>query len=104
MELEVTWGRTARIWWAFMWRALIATICVTVVAGIIGGALGAIVFLMGVDEGTMVVAGTIVGFAMGLLSQLVVMRMILNRDYGEFRLSLVPNSPVTVAPDLADSP
>ena len=104
MELEVTWGRTARIWWALLWRGLIATICVVVVAGIIGGAMGAIGFLMGVDEETLTVLAGIIGFAIGLLSQPVVIRMILNRDYGEFRLALVLNSPVTAPPYLADSP
>ena len=79
MELEVTRGRAARIWWAFMWRGLIAVIC----AGVVGG---------------------IVGAAIGFLSWLVVIRMILNRNYGEFRLALVLNSPVTAPPYLADSP
>ena len=77
---------------------------IMVVAGIIGGAMGAIGFLMGVDEETLTVLAGIIGFAIGLLSQPVVIRMILNRDYGEFRLALVPNSPVTVPPDLANSP
>ncbi|MDC0161166.1 hypothetical protein OAJ07_06910 [Gemmatimonadales bacterium] len=91
-ELEVTWRRATRIWWAYTWRSMIAIICAVVLGGIAGGVIGGISYAMGADLGTGEVLGGIAGGVLGLLSQIVVIRVILNRNYGELRLALVPST------------
>ena len=70
MELEITWRRVARIW---CWLGLMSLTAVGV--SLLAGA--GISFIAGLLTGT-------IGFS------LIFTRMILGRNFGEFRLALVP--------------
>ena len=85
MELEATWWRTAQVWWAVSWRWTLA--------GAIGGVIvGAI---------TSPDIGAIFWFGVGLPF----FRWMLNRDFGDFRLAVVPKregGPVTTGASSSD--
>jgi hypothetical protein len=86
MELEITWNRVIRIWWAYCWRGVlfsfIAGFLVGMVIGFIMGAAGfsprAVSFVTGP-----------VGFVLGIAISIRVMMTILKKNFGEFRLALL---------------
>jgi hypothetical protein len=90
MELEVTWGRAIRVWWSYLWRNLIAVAAALVIGGVIGGVLGFIMGAAGVPIKTIQIVTIPIGFILGLGISVIPMKMILGKDFGEFRLLLVP--------------
>lgn len=92
MELEATWQRTTKVWWAYLWRNLIAIVASIILGSLIGAALGFILGMLGVGSETIKIICTPIGFIVGLLISIIPMKMILNKNYGEFRLVLLKNS------------
>ena len=91
MELEVTWGRTAKVWWAFLWRNIIAIIAAVVAGAILGGIIGFILALLGASLQTVQFVVAPIGFGIGLAISIVPIKLILGKDFGEFRLVLLQN-------------
>ena len=91
MELEVTWGRTAKVWWAFFWRNVLAIFAGVVAAMIVGGIIGFILGILGASLQTVQVIGGAIGLGIGLAISIVPIKLILGKDYGEFRLVLLQN-------------
>ncbi|MCP4142875.1 MAG: hypothetical protein GY755_21745 [Chloroflexi bacterium] len=89
MELEITWKRTVKIWWSYLWRNLIAIVVASIIGGIIGGILGFIMGAMGVSLEIIQLVSAPIGGIIGLLISIFPMRLILGKDFGEFRLVLV---------------
>ncbi|MDO8328853.1 MAG: hypothetical protein Q7T36_00075 [Fluviicoccus sp.] len=89
MEVEITWGRVFRIWWAYLWRNLIAIIAAMIIGGIIGGILGAILGAMGVSLSTIQMIAGPIGLICGLMISVFPIKMILGKDFGDFRLVLI---------------
>lgn len=89
MELEVTWGRAVRVWWAYAWRNLIALVAAVVIGGIAGGLIGFIMGVAGADAKTIRMATLPIGVILGLVVSIVPFKLILGKDFGEFRLLLV---------------
>jgi hypothetical protein len=91
MELEITWGRVVRIWWAYAWRNLIAIVVAMLAGGIMGGIMGFILGAAGVPIETIKIIVMPIGFILGLVISVFPMKMILGKNFGEFRLVLVQN-------------
>jgi hypothetical protein len=89
MELEVTWKRAAKVWWSYLWRNLIAIIVAMVIGGIIGAILGFVLGALGASIETIQIITMPIGAIIGLLISIVPIKMILGKDFGEFRLVLV---------------
>ena len=87
-ELQVTWGRAVRIWWAYIWTNLIAIVVVMVVGFVAGLVLGFILRMAGVPLSTITLVTALIGAVMGLAISVVPIKMILGKDFGEFRLVL----------------
>ncbi len=88
--LEPTFKRTARIWWAWAWRSLLF--------GGAAGLFGSVVLsLSGILERISQNAAQYVGLALGIALAVPVgiwvFQMILEKDFGEFRIRLVPRAP-----------
>ncbi|TKI70041.1 hypothetical protein FCU45_05390 [Sulfurimonas crateris] len=92
MELEVTWKRATRVWWAYLWRNLLALVASVAIGGVIGGILGFIMGSVGISIETIRIVTMPIGFILGLLISIVPIKMILNKNFGEFRLVLVENT------------
>ena len=89
MELEVTWGRAVRVWWAYMWRNLLAIVATIAAGGAAGFLIGFVMGAAGVPIKTIQVASTVVGAILGLAISVVPVKLILGRDFGEFRVVLL---------------
>ncbi|MGO1233694.1 MAG: hypothetical protein ACTMHG_08240 [Marinobacter sp.] len=92
MELEVTWKRAAKVWWSYLWRSIIAIIVATVLGGIVGFIIGFVLGAMGVSTQTIQFITAPIGMIIGLLISIVPIKMILGKDFGEFRLVLLQTS------------
>lgn len=99
-ELELTRGRLLRVWWAHVWRSLLAVVASLLTGMVVGGVIGAILGLSmsmagyGVDEIQAVAkpVGFVLGAAIGLAFSIIPMKLIIGRSFGDFRLVLVPNT------------
>jgi hypothetical protein len=89
MELEATWGRTTRVWWAYLWRNLIAMLVGTLLGAVVGAVLGFVLGAAGVAPDVIRRLSFVIGVVLGLGVSIVPMRMILGKSFGEFRLVLV---------------
>lgn len=90
MELEATWGRTVKVWWAYLWRNLVAVLVTAIACGLIGFVIGFAGAMLGADESFMKIFAGVIGFVIGLSISTVPIKMILNKNFGEFRLALIP--------------
>ena len=89
MELEITWKRAIRVWWSYLWRNLI-TIVVALIAGmILGFIIGFIMGAMGFPILAIQLVTAPLGFIIGLAASVIPLKMILGKDFGEFRLVLL---------------
>lgn len=93
MELEITWSRATRVWWSYLWRNLLAIIGAVVIGAIVGGILGFIMGMLGVPQATIQLIVAPISFVIGLGISIIPLKMILGKDFGEFRLVLIANSP-----------
>ena len=89
-EIKATWGQVVRVWWALVWRNIIAVIIAMIIGGVIGALLGLVFGIMGVPQNIIEIIAGIVGAIIGLGVSLIPVKMILNKDFGKFRLAIVP--------------
>lgn len=95
--MEVTWGRAGLVWWAYIWRLLLCGIASAVVGGIVGGLLGFVLGMLRVPKEAIIFVSLPVGLVIGAASSIIPMKMILGKDFGEFRLLLVAKQTSTPA-------
>ena len=98
MELEITWNRAIRIWWSYLWRNLIAIVVAMIIVMILGFIIGFIMGAMGFPILTIQLVTAPLGFLLGLGISVVPMKMILGKDFGEFRLVLLAKEPSATVP------
>jgi len=91
MELEVTWKRATKVWWSYLWRNLIALVFAMIIAAIMGAILGFVLGSVGASTETIQIVAMPIGVITGILMSIVPVKMILNKDFGEFRLVLIQN-------------
>ena len=97
--LEPTFKRTARVWWAWVWRS-----------ALFGGAAGVfgslVLSLSGILEHVSEKAGQYLGLAVGAALAVPVgiwvFQVILEKDFGEFRIRLVRKAPPASTPPPID--
>ena len=92
LEAAITWRRTWRIWWAYAWRNLLMTIAAMIAGGIVGFIFGFILALLGVEQQIIQFVTGSLGFVIGFLLSVLPMRMILGKNFGDFRLVLISNT------------
>jgi len=87
MELSVTWKIALRVWWAYFWRAILGTL-----------ALMFVLLICNYVVNSMAVSPIFITIILGLATcffsvalNLLVVKQILNKNYGNFRLSVVLN-------------
>jgi ABC-type sugar transport system permease subunit len=93
MELEVTWARAMRVWWAFFWRNLVALVVAVAAGAALGFVLGAAMSAAGATPRTIQLVIAPVSALIGFAISIVPMRLILGKDFGEFRLILAARDP-----------
>jgi hypothetical protein len=98
MELEITWCRAARIWLSYLWRNLIAIIVAMLIGMIAGSIIGFIMGALGFEIRTIQLVVAPLGGVIGLLISIVPMKLILGKDFGEFRLVLLAKDSAQSSP------
>lgn len=91
-EIEVTFGRAAVIWWAWIWRAMLLTILASVSIGVLLGILERALLppqWHSGDPGMMLLIGRLCGALLGSLISIKVLQKILRRPFNGFRIALV---------------
>lgn len=97
MELEITFGRIIRVWWAWFWRnVLILIFGLLPVSLAVGMIIGFLMGLAGLHPGAIRGFSMALGMLLGAAASVVPIWLILGERYGNFRL-------VLVAADEADS-
>lgn len=89
MELEVTWKRATKVWWSYLWRNILAIIGAILIGGLVGGIFGFILGMVGTSQETIQLVVAPIGFIIGIGISIVPIKMILGKDFGDFRLVLV---------------
>src|SRR5215469_337191 len=79
-ELDLTWHRTMRMWWFFVWRGFVGGVIICAIAGF--------------PQFSPLVA-KVVGYPAGVVWSLFVLRMMVRKKYSDFSLALVPVAPST---------
>lgn len=89
MELEVTWARAARIWWAVLWRNMLGAIVMALIGGLIGGLLGFVMGSFGAKTTTIQLIAVPIGAILGLGISIFAVKLVIGKDFGDYRLLLV---------------
>jgi hypothetical protein len=87
-EFAVTWKRATIIWWSLFWRWVLFSVLAGFIAGFV---LGLVLAAFGKVEDAEVygqIAGVIVGIPVGIW----VVKKVLVKEFGRFRIALVPSS------------
>ena len=87
--MEVTWGRAGMVWWAYLWRLVVCGIGSSIVGGIVGAIIGLVLAILKVPKEAIIFVSLPVGLLIGTLSSIIPMKLILGKDFGDFRLVLV---------------
>lgn len=102
MELEITWDRVVRVWWSYLWRSLICILIAMLIGMICGFIIGFTLGFIGFPASLIRLVTGSIGFALGLAISILPMKLILGKDYGDFRLVLLAKQdnfqPTTVQP------
>jgi len=77
------------VWWAYLWRSVAALVAGMLVVVIVGAVDGVVLGILGVSARTIQQIMLPIGIAIGLLASIVPIKMILGKDFGEFRVVLV---------------
>ena len=95
-EVPPTVWRVVPIWWAYLWRYILAVLGSFVVAAGVGLVLGVWIGLQGYTIEQARPALYAVGFAISLLTPIVPLRLIIGRKYGRYRLILVRDTALSM--------
>ena len=89
MEIEVTWARATRIWWAYLSRSIVGAVVMSLTGGLVGGLLGYLMSSFGAKTSTVQLVALPIGVILGVGMSILVVKLVLGKDFGEFRLLLV---------------
>jgi hypothetical protein len=84
--VEVTWKRVIKVWWSFIWRG---TLFGFIGGFIVGFIIGLIAGVAGGDSNTIGRLAQIGGGIIGIPIGIVVMRIVLRKQYSDFRIALI---------------
>jgi len=85
-ELELTWARVLCVWWLIVWRAGLGGVIMAFALAFFIGELGG---RLGLPFQTVQLIGTLIAWLAILAWGIVVVRMAIEKKYGEFRLAFI---------------
>jgi hypothetical protein len=89
VELEITWGRIIRVWWAFAWRNLILIFVSMLIGGIFGTVAGFVGALLGFSLEAIQMVVVPISFLIGVAISVVPFKLLLGKDFKGFKLVLI---------------
>lgn len=104
MELEITFGRIMRVWWAWFWRnVLILIFGLLPISLVIGMIVGFVLGLAGLHPSSIRGFSMALGMFLGIAASIVPIWLILGERFGNFRLVLVAVDETDAAPEKCES-
>lgn len=91
-ELDITWGRAFRVWWALLWRGSLAFMASILMGALGGGLLGTALGSLDFDIILIKNLAGILGFLIGLAFSIIPVKLVLGKSFSSFRLVLVPKN------------
>lgn len=85
-EIDSTFLIALRVWWAWCWRTMLLALGAAFLFGFIVGVVGTVA---GLDKNSVTYLGGAGGFVLGLYFSVHVMKRILNKSFGGFRVALI---------------
>ena len=98
--VDPTWKQAIRVWWSFQWRVLLASI---VLGLLIGGLVGMMLGIFGASPTIVYVVSQTVRFAIYIFVTIYFVKDILDRDFGAFRVGVVPKSTADTSPNASSA-
>lgn len=87
-EIEVTFGRAAQVWWAWLWRSMGFVLVFSFISGLVIGFAG---HLVGLTPQQIMSISMILGASIGVVVSIWTMSKILKKNFGSFRIVLIQN-------------
>jgi len=91
IKLTPTWDRVIRIWWAYLWRNLIAALVSIIIAFIIAIAADFVLRTFQVSETIIKIITMFIVFVVSLIIGIFPMKMIIGKKFRDFSLIIVKN-------------
>ncbi len=85
-EIPVTYTIALKIWWAYMWRALLAAFALGVLLGIVAAFIATI---STIPPAISIIFATILPFFGGIGISIYVFKYILSKKFSDFRVAIV---------------
>jgi cation transporter-like permease len=85
-RLDLTRAEATKIWWAFMWRALLGFILTGAFAGAGFGFIG---HFLGLDPLSLVNVASLVGLLLGVLVSFEVFFRVLKKRFRDFEIAII---------------
>lgn len=99
-ELELTWIRTIKIWWGLVWRMMVYSILLGLLISFPVGILSA---AFSFDQPTIDMLAQGIAAAISLLLGIWILRVVLTKNYSDFRIVLVPSDEVLLKQELSET-
>lgn len=98
-ELEVTWLRAAMVWWSIFWRSFVIAVAAATVAGF---AIGVVLAATGRSD-LVETWGRVIGVVVAVPAGIWAVRIVLRKEYRQFRIALVPSAEARLEKVVRDS-
>ncbi|RMH21405.1 MAG: hypothetical protein D6698_02835 [Gammaproteobacteria bacterium] len=85
---EVTWKHAIIVWWSLMWRV---TLYGSLAGGLAGFVIGIVLGVVGKGDSAEF-SGQIAGFLAGIPVGIWVVKTILTKEFGRFRIAILPST------------
>ncbi len=95
MDEKLTTRRLLRVWWAWQWRSVVATLIGSVVLITVFAFFAA---LLGMEKRTITLIGNVIYMGVGIFASIYFLGFVLRKDFGDFRLELVEKSETAPLP------
>ena len=92
-ELAPSWSRITQVWWALTWRSGVAMLISLLVGALLGGVASLVFRAAGSPPQISSGFAQLLGASLGLVGSIVPVKLIVGKNFGEFRLVLLAPRP-----------
>ena len=85
MEIVATWDKVFRVWWALVWRWLLCWLTAIIIVAMLGSK---VIPALGLSQTTERWLDAIIVIPICIFITVLPVKMVINKKYGHFRLSL----------------
>lgn len=98
-DLDPTLRRTMLVWWALTWRGMATMLASMIIGGALGGLVGVMMLTLEISPESIGGIASTIGAGLGVAMSIIPVRLVLGKDFGEFRLVLLAPRARSVEPE-----